>query len=103
MKEFCGDDLKIKAAGGIRTYEDFKALLDMGVERMGINTKSAIEIVTRRKPPALSAAELSLFARTTAWRAVKLCARRAVATCGSFPFCPAADAIRASEKEERQT
>lgn len=45
MKEFCGDDLKIKAAGGIRTYEDFKALLDIGVERMGINTKSAIEIV----------------------------------------------------------
>jgi len=45
MKAFCGSDLKIKAAGGIRTYEEFKALCDMGVERMGINTKSAIEII----------------------------------------------------------
>ena len=45
MKEFCGDRIKIKAAGGIRTVEDFRTLVDMGVERMGINTKSAVEIV----------------------------------------------------------
>lgn len=40
-----GDKVKVKAAGGIRTREDFLALYEMGVQRMGINTKSAIEIV----------------------------------------------------------
>lgn len=37
--------IKLKAAGGIRTREEFDALLDMGVERFGINTNSAIEIL----------------------------------------------------------
>lgn len=37
--------IKMKAAGGIRTREEFDALLDLGVERFGINTKSALEIV----------------------------------------------------------
>ncbi len=45
MKEYCGKDIKIKAAGGIRTQEEFLALYEMGVERMGINTRSALEIV----------------------------------------------------------
>lgn len=45
IKEYCGNDIKVKAAGGIRTKEEFLALRDMGVERMGINTHSAIEIV----------------------------------------------------------
>ncbi|MBC5647418.1 2-deoxyribose-5-phosphate aldolase, partial [Christensenella sp. NSJ-35] len=36
---------KVKAAGGIRTREEFDELLAMGVERFGINTQSAIEIV----------------------------------------------------------
>lgn len=45
MKKHCGASVKIKAAGGIRTREDFLALVDLGVERMGINTMSAIEIV----------------------------------------------------------
>mgnify|MGYP000166428692 FL=1 len=36
---------KIKAAGGIRTRAEFDELLDIGVERFGINTKSAIEII----------------------------------------------------------
>ncbi len=45
MKEICGDRIMIKAAGGIRTLEDFRTLADMGVERMGINTTSAVEIV----------------------------------------------------------
>ncbi len=45
MKEFCGNDLKIKAAGGIRTLDDFMELYNMGVERMGINTQSAINII----------------------------------------------------------
>ncbi|MEG1516399.1 MAG: deoxyribose-phosphate aldolase [Clostridia bacterium] len=45
LKEYCGNDIKIKAAGGIRTREDFLALYDLGVERMGINTNSAVTIV----------------------------------------------------------
>ncbi len=45
IKEYCGTDIKIKAAGGIRTQEDFLALYEMGVERMGINTQSALQIV----------------------------------------------------------
>ena len=45
IKELVGDKVKIKAAGGIRTREEYLALKDIGVERFGINTKSAIEIV----------------------------------------------------------
>jgi len=37
--------IKVKAAGGIRTREEFDALVALGVERFGINTKSALEIV----------------------------------------------------------
>ena len=37
--------VEIKAAGGIRTKDEFMQLLDIGVTRFGINTKSAIEIV----------------------------------------------------------
>lgn len=46
IKKYCGDRIKIKAAGGIRTLDEFLELVDIGVERMGINTKSAIEIIT---------------------------------------------------------
>lgn len=42
---YVGDKVQVKAAGGIRTREEFLALYEMGVTRMGINTKSAIEIV----------------------------------------------------------
>jgi len=45
MKEVCGSRIKIKAAGGIRTPQEFQELFNMGVERTGINTKSAMEIV----------------------------------------------------------
>lgn len=45
IKEIVGDSVKIKAAGGIRTREEFDRLLDIGVERFGINTQSAIEII----------------------------------------------------------
>jgi len=37
--------IMVKAAGGIRTREEFDMLLDMGVERFGINTISALKIV----------------------------------------------------------
>lgn len=46
LKAHCGNSIKVKAAGGIRTREEFLALWEMGVERMGINTQSAIDIVT---------------------------------------------------------
>ena len=45
MKNICGDRVKVKAAGGIHTRENFLILLDMGVERMGINLQSAVKIV----------------------------------------------------------
>jgi len=45
IKGILGSRLKVKAAGGIRTREEFDALLALGVERFGINTKSAVEIV----------------------------------------------------------
>ncbi|MDO4522121.1 MAG: deoxyribose-phosphate aldolase [Eubacteriales bacterium] len=37
--------IKVKVAGGIRTREEFDAMVEMGIERFGINTKSALEIV----------------------------------------------------------
>ena len=45
IKEILAGRTKVKAAGGIRTREEFEALLALGVERFGINTESAIEIV----------------------------------------------------------
>jgi deoxyribose-phosphate aldolase len=45
IKEHCGARIRIKAAGGIRTLEEFMKLAEMGVERMGINMQSAVEIV----------------------------------------------------------
>ncbi len=45
IKELTKGKIKVKAAGGIRTREEFDRLLELGVERFGINTKSALEIV----------------------------------------------------------
>ena len=45
IKAYCGPDLKVKAAGGIRSLDDFMSLYEIGVDRMGINAASAIEIV----------------------------------------------------------
>jgi deoxyribose-phosphate aldolase len=45
LKACCGKDIKLKAAGGIHTLADFMTLYEMGVDRMGINTKSAMEII----------------------------------------------------------
>ncbi len=50
IKQHCADAVKVKAAGGIRTVEEFLSLVEMGVERMGINTKSAIKIVRSFEP-----------------------------------------------------
>ncbi|MDR2457849.1 MAG: deoxyribose-phosphate aldolase, partial [Clostridiales Family XIII bacterium] len=40
IKEKTRNKIKIKAAGGIRTKKDFEELLNLGIERFGINTKS---------------------------------------------------------------
>lgn len=45
IKELTRGKIKVKAAGGIRTREEFEQLYHLGVERFGINTKSALEIV----------------------------------------------------------
>lgn len=45
VKAYCGEAIKLKVAGGIRTPGQFLELCNMGVERMGINLKSAVEIV----------------------------------------------------------
>lgn len=45
IKQFIGNDIKIKAAGGIRTKVEFLKLYEIGIRRFGINLKSAIKIV----------------------------------------------------------
>lgn len=45
IKEYTRDKIQIKAAGGIRTRDEFDALVALGVERFGINTASALAIV----------------------------------------------------------
>jgi deoxyribose-phosphate aldolase len=49
IKELTYGKIKIKAAGGIRTRAEIDKLLVIGVERFGINTKSAIDIVSTFK------------------------------------------------------
>jgi deoxyribose-phosphate aldolase len=45
VKELTKGKIKVKAAGGIRTREEFDQLCALGVERFGINTNSALEII----------------------------------------------------------
>ena len=42
MKETVGDNAKVKAAGGIRTYEDAIAMIEAGAERIGASSGVAI-------------------------------------------------------------
>lgn len=42
MKKTVGDDLKIKASGGIRTLEDARAMIDAGADRLGCSATAAI-------------------------------------------------------------
>jgi len=46
IKDLTRGKMKVKAAGGIRTKEEFEVLLDYGVERFGINLSTALEIVS---------------------------------------------------------
>lgn len=43
MKETVGDDVKVKAAGGIRDWETCKAMIEAGAERIG--TSSSLKIL----------------------------------------------------------
>mgnify|MGYP000897263025 CR=1 FL=1 len=43
MKETVGDRLKVKASGGVRTKEDFQAMIEAGAERIGAS--AGIELI----------------------------------------------------------
>ncbi len=45
IKELTHGKVQVKAAGGVRTREEFDALTALGVERFGINIASALSIV----------------------------------------------------------
>lgn len=45
IKDFVGSSIKVKASGGIRDLDTFYQMLDLGVERFGINIRTSIEIV----------------------------------------------------------
>lgn len=45
LKAIVGDDLYVKAAGGIRDIETAEAMIEAGAYRLGIGLESAIEIV----------------------------------------------------------
>ena len=45
IKDLTRGKVQVKAAGGVRTREEFDALLELGVERFGINIASALSIV----------------------------------------------------------
>lgn len=42
MKETVGDDVKVKAAGGVRGWETCKAMIEAGAERIGTSSSIAI-------------------------------------------------------------
>lgn len=50
FKKQIGPDIKIKASGGIRSYEDFVHYLEAGCERLG--TSSAMEVYRQNKAAA---------------------------------------------------
>jgi len=45
IKGFVGSSIKLKASGGIRDAETFSHMLELGVDRFGINVQTSIEIV----------------------------------------------------------
>lgn len=51
MKKYAGPDVQVKAAGGIRTWEAAKAMLDAGATRLG--TSSGIKIIEEMKAAGL--------------------------------------------------
>ena len=51
MKEHCGPDVQVKAAGGIRSWESAKAMIEAGAKRLG--TSSGVRIVEEMKAAGL--------------------------------------------------
>jgi deoxyribose-phosphate aldolase len=47
IKRFVGDDIKIKASGGIRDLETMTEMYRLGVDRFGINVKTSIEMIAK--------------------------------------------------------
>ena len=45
VKSLVGDQVKIKASGGIRSLDDLLALYQVGARRFGVNQKSGVEII----------------------------------------------------------
>lgn len=52
MKEYAGADVQVKAAGGIRSYEAAKAMIEAGATRLG--TSSGIKIVEEMKAAGIN-------------------------------------------------
>lgn len=52
MKEYAGADVQVKAAGGIRSYEAAKAMIEAGATRLG--TSSGIKIVEEMKTAGIN-------------------------------------------------
>ena len=47
MKQYAGEDVQVKAAGGIRSWESAKAMIEAGATRLG--TSSGIQIIEELK------------------------------------------------------
>ena len=47
MKQYAGDDVQVKAAGGIRTWADAKLMIEAGATRLG--TSSGVKIIEEMK------------------------------------------------------
>jgi len=52
MRKVVGSSMGVKASGGIRTYEEARALIASGANRLG--TSASVQIVSSRKGPATS-------------------------------------------------
>ena len=50
MKKYAGSDVQVKAAGGIRSWEQAKAMIDAGATRLG--TSAGIKIIEEMKAAA---------------------------------------------------
>ena len=51
MKQYAGPDVQVKAAGGIRSWEQAKVMIDAGATRLG--TSAGIKIIEEMKAAAL--------------------------------------------------
>lgn len=51
MKKYAGSDVEVKAAGGIRTFQDAKAMIEAGATRLG--TSAGIKIIEDMKAQGL--------------------------------------------------